>query len=293
MPKKQAAPAPNVRLDGAAAPEELEEPEAPDLQQLVGQQDKQGAQIVLLQEGITEIRKLMQQLLDKFSESSASSPAVAALPAPAPPRDLDRENSLRVRDYGPDQDDDHSHYKMDKLPNIDAMLFAHRNNVGLTTALQKHYNEIHKELPAVLAAPIKRRHPDARTLLDMSFRNLKLTIFAEAARLEFGADLVSYLAANPQQPGQPVADYQEFLEGMLEAFPNNMDSMSVIAATLRAHLPELRDAYLTRHPPPQDERHPRMTVQLIMTRMADMERSQQFNPLGRLVSEDRPAGRSW
>ena len=78
---KQQSPAPKVRLDGGAPTEDFgEEPNAPDLQQLVGKQDRQEAQIEMLQAGITEARQLMEQLLKKTGDSSASSPVVAALP---------------------------------------------------------------------------------------------------------------------------------------------------------------------------------------------------------------------
>ena len=50
-----------------------------------------------------------------------------------------------------------------------------------------------------------------------------------------------------------------FLEGMLEAYPEELSSMSVVMAAFRAHQLPLRNAYFDRFPPPPDERTP-MTV---------------------------------
>ena len=202
------------------------------------------------------------------------------------------------------EDDDKSRYKMNKLPpgQFNPMIFTKANYAGMTTALKKHFDEIHEELrhfrrndefrssegrnqilndlflkslPDLLLNPIKRRYDTPHDLLQLAFKDLKEQIFQVSARLEFGSDLVTYLSANIQPPDQPLATYHAFLEGMIQAYPQEMTSMSVIMAVWRAHQPSLRRAYLGRFPPPPDELTP-VTVPRILARMVDLERASQF-----------------
>ena len=233
---------------------------------------------------------------------------VRPAPAPTPPdvRPSPRRLELDEREHLPvvrdDADDDKSRYKMDKLPHINPMLFNKPNYVGMTTALKKHFDDIHdelrhfrrndefrsgegrnqilndlllKSLPDLLLNPLKRRYDSFHELLQLSYKDVKLQLFNISARLEFGSDLVTYLEANAQPPDQPLATYHAFLEGMLEAYPEELSSMSVVMAAFRAHQLPLRNAYFDRFPPPPDERTP-MTVPRLLQRMAELERATQF-----------------
>ena len=136
-----------------------------------------------------------------------------------------------------DADDVKSRYKMDKLPQINPLLFNKPNYVGMTTALKKHFDDIHdelchfrrndefrsgegrnqilndlliKSLPDLLLNPLKRRYDSFHELLQLSYKDVKLQLFNISARLEFGSDLVTYLEANAQPPDQPLATYHAF-----------------------------------------------------------------------------------
>ncbi len=164
------------------------------------------AEVTSMHTELSDMKLLLQQILARQSKpSDPPSPQPSPRPSPPEPRrvaTLERETSLRVQDLGPDRDDK-LRYKKDNLPEIDTMIFSKPNHIGLVTALQHHFDDIHKELrqyrrneefvsragknhilndiflkslPAVLANPIKRR--DEKMMLDMSFHDLKILVFA-------------------------------------------------------------------------------------------------------------------